>query len=62
MYNPCCPETHTVGQVDLELRDVPDSQMLGLKVCAPPSWIVSVHRTLMLLAQEYLPWVVFKHF
>ena len=36
LCNPGCPETHSVDQAGLELRNLPASacQVLGLKVCA----------------------------
>ena len=36
LYSPSCPETHSVDQAGLELRDLPASasQVLGLKACA----------------------------
>jgi hypothetical protein len=38
LYSPGCPGTHFVDQSGLELRILPvsASQVLGLKVCAPP--------------------------
>ena len=36
LYSPGCPETHSVNQASLELRNLPasDSQVPGLNVCA----------------------------
>ena len=36
LYSPSCPETHSVGQAGLELRNLPASasQIQGLKACA----------------------------
>ena len=36
LYSPGCPETHSVDQTGLELRNLPASasQVLGLKACA----------------------------
>ena len=40
LYSPGCPETHSVDQAGLELRNLPASasQELGLKVCATTAW------------------------
>jgi hypothetical protein len=39
--SPGCPETHSVEQVGLELRNPPASasQVLGLKACATTAWL-----------------------
>jgi hypothetical protein len=34
LYSPGCPRTHFVDQAGLKLRNLPASQVLGLKVCA----------------------------
>jgi hypothetical protein len=34
LYSPGCPGTHAVDQAGLQLRNLPASQVLGLKVCA----------------------------
>jgi hypothetical protein len=41
---PDCPETHSVDQAGLELRNPPASafQVLGLKVCATTAWFPSI--------------------
>jgi hypothetical protein len=38
LNSPGCPGTHSVDQAGLKLRNLPAfaSQVLGLKVCAPP--------------------------
>jgi hypothetical protein len=40
LCHPGCPETHSVDQAGLELRDPPASasEVLGLKVCAITAW------------------------
>jgi hypothetical protein len=40
LYYPGCPETHSVDQAGLELRNPPASasQVLGLKACAITAW------------------------
>jgi Na+/melibiose symporter-like transporter len=40
LCSPGCPETHSVDQAGLELRNPPasDSQVLGLKACATTAW------------------------
>jgi hypothetical protein len=42
LCSPGCPGTHSVDQAVLELRDWPTSasQVLGLKVCAPTTWLI----------------------
>jgi hypothetical protein len=48
LYSPSCPETHSVDQADLELRNPPvsASQVLGLKACATtPGSMLSFERT-----------------
>jgi hypothetical protein len=39
-YSPGCPETHSVDQAGLELRNPPASasQVLGSKACATTAW------------------------
>jgi hypothetical protein len=39
---PDCPETHSVDQAGLELRNPPASasQVLGLKACVTTAWLV----------------------
>jgi hypothetical protein len=41
LCSPGCPETHSVDQADLELRNPPASasQVLGLKVCTTTAWL-----------------------
>jgi hypothetical protein len=36
-----CPETHSVKQAGLKLRNLPASasQVLGLKACTPSAWL-----------------------
>jgi hypothetical protein len=43
LYSPGCPETHSVDQADLELRNLPASasKMLGLKVCTTTARLTS---------------------
>jgi hypothetical protein len=43
LYSPGCPETHFVDQAGLELRNLPASasQVLGLKVCATTTRLLS---------------------
>jgi hypothetical protein len=40
-YSHGCPETHSVDQAGLELRNPPASasQVLGLRVCATTAWL-----------------------
>jgi hypothetical protein len=43
LYSPGCPGTHFVDQAGLELRNLPASQVLGLKACATiPGFVVVV--------------------
>jgi hypothetical protein len=41
LCSPGCPETHSVDQASLELRNLPASasQVLGLKACATTAWL-----------------------
>jgi hypothetical protein len=41
LYSPGCPETHSVNQAGLKLRNqsASASQVLGLKVCATIAWL-----------------------
>jgi hypothetical protein len=41
LCSPGCPDTHSVDQAGLELRNLPASasQVLGLKVCATTAWL-----------------------
>jgi hypothetical protein len=40
LYSPGCPETHSVDQAGLKLRNLPASasQVLRLKVCTTTAW------------------------
>jgi hypothetical protein len=40
LYSLGCPETHSVDQAGLELRNLPASasQVLGLKACTTTAW------------------------
>jgi hypothetical protein len=40
LCSPGCPGTHSVDQADLELRNLPASQVVGLKACATTAWLV----------------------
>ena len=44
LCSPGCPGTHSVDQVDLELRNAPGSasQVLGLKACATTDQLLLV--------------------
>jgi hypothetical protein len=41
LCSPDCPETHSVDQAGLELRNLPASasRVLGLKACATTAWL-----------------------
>ena len=42
---PGCPGTHSVNQADLELRNSPASQVLGLKACATTAQLFRIPNT-----------------
>jgi hypothetical protein len=41
LYSSSCPETHSVNQAGLKLRNPPTSayQVLGLKACTTTAWL-----------------------
>jgi hypothetical protein len=41
LYSPGCPGTHSVDQAGLELRNLPASQVLGLKVCTTTACLIT---------------------